>query len=162
MNKGVNTIPSPGRHARKSRFVSVVVAGMVAGPLLQSANASPVVTLTVTPLSVPAGQNAVLSWSSTGAATCSASDAWTGARQTSGHALTAPTTPGSYVYSLSCTTNGVQVTATATLTVTEIGYFPAVAGLPVSCPLGLNARPGGREPVSVQLRGGEPPEARNV
>jgi hypothetical protein len=48
------------------------------------------------------------------------------------------------------------------VTVTEIGYFPAVAGLPVSCPLGLNARPGGREPVSVQLRGGEPPEARNV
>ena len=124
MNKGVNTIPSPGRHARKLRFVSVVVAGMVAGPLLQSANASPVVTLTVTPLSVPAGQNAVLSWSSTGAATCSASDAWTGARQTSGHALTAPTTPGSYVYSLSCTTNGVQVTATATaaLTVTKNGF----------------------------------------
>ena len=124
MDKGVNTIPSPTRHARKSRLASVLVAGTLAVPFLQSANATPVVTLTVTPLSVPAGQSAILTWSSTGATTCSASDAWTGSRPTSGHALTAPTTPGSYVYSLSCTnvTNGLQVTATAALAVTKNGF----------------------------------------
>ena len=133
MNKGVNTMPSQTRHVRKSRLASVVAAGALVGALADSAtvNASPVVTLTVAPAAVPAGQSAILTWSSsgwpsTGATTCSAQDAWTGSRPIGGHALTAPTTPGSYVYSLSCTnvTNGLQVSASATaaLAVTKNGF----------------------------------------
>ena len=48
------------------------------------------------------------------------------------------------------------------VTVTEIRYVPAVAGVPESWPEGLKARPGGRAPVSLQLRGGVPPEALKV
>jgi hypothetical protein len=48
------------------------------------------------------------------------------------------------------------------VTVTEKGYVPAVAGIPESCPKALSVMPGGREPDSFQLRGGVPPEAANV
>jgi hypothetical protein len=48
------------------------------------------------------------------------------------------------------------------VTVTEMGYVPAVAGLPDSCPDALRVRPGGSGPDSVQLKGGAPPEAVNV
>ena len=48
------------------------------------------------------------------------------------------------------------------VTVTEIGYFPALVGLPDSCPDAFNVRPGGRGPDSAQLNGGAPPDAANV
>jgi hypothetical protein len=48
------------------------------------------------------------------------------------------------------------------VTVTVKWYVPAVAAIPESCPEALIVRLGGREPVSVQLRGGVPPEAVNV
>jgi hypothetical protein len=48
------------------------------------------------------------------------------------------------------------------VTVTVIGYAPAVPGLPESCPDTLNVRPGGRGPDSVQLKGAVPPEAANM
>lgn len=47
-------------------------------------------------------------------------------------------------------------------TLTEKPYVPAVVGLPDNWPEALKARPGGREPVSVQLKGGAPPEASKV
>ena len=40
------------------------------------------------------------------------------------------------------------------VTLTETGYSPALAGIPESCPEALRVKPGGREPASVQLRGG--------
>jgi len=46
--------------------------------------------------------------------------------------------------------------------VTVMGYVPAFAGVPDSCPEALIVRPGGREPDSLQLNGGVPPEAVNV
>jgi len=48
------------------------------------------------------------------------------------------------------------------VTVTEMGYVPAVAGVPDNCPEAFNDRPGGREPDADQLSGGVPPEAPNV
>jgi len=48
------------------------------------------------------------------------------------------------------------------MTVIEKGYVPAVAGTPDSSPAALSVKPGGREPDSVQLNGGTPPEAVNV
>jgi hypothetical protein len=47
-------------------------------------------------------------------------------------------------------------------TLTEKAYVPAVVGLPDNWPEALKARPGGSEPDSVQLKGGDPPEAANV
>jgi hypothetical protein len=48
------------------------------------------------------------------------------------------------------------------VTVTEMGYVPALAGLPDSRPEALSIRPGGKEPDSLQLKGSIPPEAVNV
>jgi hypothetical protein len=48
------------------------------------------------------------------------------------------------------------------VTVTEKGYVPAVAGIPESCPETLSVRPGGKGPDSLQLNGGAPPEAVNM
>jgi hypothetical protein len=47
-------------------------------------------------------------------------------------------------------------------TLTEKAYVPAVVGWPDNWPEALKASPGGREPDSVQLNGGVPPEAANV
>ena len=46
--------------------------------------------------------------------------------------------------------------------VTVMGYVPAVLGVPDNCPEALSVSPGGREPDSLQLNGGFPPEAVNV
>jgi hypothetical protein len=48
------------------------------------------------------------------------------------------------------------------VTVTETGYVPAAAGVPNNSPEALSVRPGGREPDSLQRKGGVPPEAVNV
>lgn len=48
------------------------------------------------------------------------------------------------------------------LTVTEMAYVLAVAGVPESCPEALSVRPGGRELDAFQVKGGAPPEARKV
>jgi hypothetical protein len=48
------------------------------------------------------------------------------------------------------------------VTVTEMGYVPAVTGLPDSCPDALSVRPGGTGPDSLQVKGGVPPEAVKV
>ncbi len=88
-----------------------------------SVQVSPAVSLTLSPASVPAGQSAAVAWSSQGATACTAGDAWAGAQSTSGVAMTAPTTPGAYVYALSCTDGRNDTTqVTADLSVTPNGY----------------------------------------
>ena len=47
------------------------------------------------------------------------------------------------------------------VTVTETGYFPAVAGVPDKNPDALSVRPGGRGPDSFQTNDGVPPVAWN-
>jgi hypothetical protein len=48
------------------------------------------------------------------------------------------------------------------VTMTEMGYVPAVAGIPDNFPEALSIRPGGKGPDSFQLKGGVPPEALKV
>lgn len=48
------------------------------------------------------------------------------------------------------------------VTVTEMGYVPAVAGVPDNCPETLSVRPGGKGPDSFQFKGAVPPDAVNV
>lgn len=72
---------------------------------------APTVELTSSVPDVIAGGSAVLSWSSTNAASCAASGAWTGNRASAGTETVAPTAPGS-TYTLSCTgTEGRTATA---------------------------------------------------
>lgn len=77
----------------------------------------PTVTITASPNTVPYGGSTTLSWTSTNATTCVASNSWSGSKNTSG-----TTTFGIYVnnpttYSLSCTGLGGTTTASATVSV---------------------------------------------
>src|SRR5215469_13689607 len=66
----------------------------------------PSVTLDVSPASVAAYQTATLTWSSTNASTCKATgDEWAGPQPTSGSLSQTLSTPGTYTYTLSCSSS---------------------------------------------------------
>ena len=82
-------------------------------------------SLTLAPTSIVVGKSTTITWSSTNATSCTASESaaaagsWTGAQKTSGTATLTPTAAGTYTYSLTCTNaGGTSKPATATLTVT--------------------------------------------
>ena len=80
----------------------------------------PTVSLGVSPGSVASGNSSTLTWSTTNATACTASNGWSGVRATSGTAntgaLTATTT-----YTLTCTGPGGSANRSATVTVTGSG-----------------------------------------
>ncbi len=80
--------------------------------------AAPTVTISVAPTSIGVGQSATLTWSSTNATACTASNAWTGSEAVSGTMSETPTAAGTLSYVLTCTGAGGSANATATLTVT--------------------------------------------
>ena len=94
----------------------------------------PTVSISVSPTTITVGQSAMLTWSSTQAASCTASGSgWSGNQQLSGSATESPTAGGTVTYTLTCTGAGATggggaygggggpaptATQTATLTVT--------------------------------------------
>jgi len=89
-----------------------------------SAHAAPTVTLTATPSAIVLGASAQLTWSSTGATSCSAGGSWSGAVATSGSQAVTPTRTGSFRYSLSC--RGASGTARTSATVAVGAPLPAI------------------------------------
>ena len=86
-----------------------------------SGTPAPTASLTISPQSIPAYQDATLTWSSTNSSTCQASGAWNGSQSTSGNIAVSQASPGSYTYTLSCSSGGASpATASATLTVTAV------------------------------------------
>ena len=95
----------------------------------------PTATISVNPTTITVGQSATLTWSSTNAASCSASGSgWTGNQQLMGSATEAPTTAGAVTYTLTCTGaasgggayggGGASPTATQTATLTVNAATP--------------------------------------
>ena len=80
----------------------------------------PTVTLTANPTSVTSGSSSTLTWSSTNATSCTASNGWTGAKATSGTQSTGTLTANT-TYSLMCTGAGGSRTVNTTVTVTAAG-----------------------------------------
>jgi hypothetical protein len=79
----------------------------------------PTVNLTATPSIIAPAQSSNLTWSTTNASSCSASDGWTGTKATSGtQAVTATQTT---VYTLSCTGTGGIATKSVTVSVSSSG-----------------------------------------
>ncbi len=98
-------------------------SGSISGSTTLTVSVSPVVTLTVLPQRLLAGQSATLSWSSTAATICSASGAWAGTQATNGQATTSPVFPGDYSYALSCENSmGFAAGVTTNLTVAPNGF----------------------------------------
>lgn len=78
--------------------------------------ATPTVSLSASPSTI-AGGSATLTWSSSNATSCTASNGWSGMLASSGTQLVTPTV--TTVYTLTCTGNGGSATANTTVTVTS-------------------------------------------
>jgi hypothetical protein len=109
-------------------------------------NIIPAATLSVTPSVVAPGATAILTWSSSNAISCTASNGWTGTQATSGTQATAAVS-ATTSYSLICSgPGGNSNSATATLTVSNVtmSLSPQNAALTLTRTQQFNATvPGG-------------------
>jgi hypothetical protein len=117
------------------------VSVMVTSPTMP-----PTVTLTASPTSIIPGQSATLTWSSTNAASCSASGSWSGVENLSGALTVSPTANSTYI--LTCSGSGGSASSSASITVTPPSascQFLSVTAIPAFCEnLAKGASPGGR------------------
>jgi hypothetical protein len=105
---------------------------VVAAPL-------PTVTIGASPTSITLGQSSTLTWSSTNATSCTASNAWTGSEAVSGTLSETPTAAGSLSYVLTCMGAGGSAQATAALTVTAPAPTVTIAVAPAAITVGQSA-----------------------
>ena len=85
----------------------------------------PTLSLSAEPSSVASGGAATLTWTSTNATACTASNGWSGTRATSGTFDTGPLT-STTTFTLACNGAGGSVTQAATVTVTGVVAAPTV------------------------------------
>ncbi len=85
------------------------------------------VTLSAAPASIVLGQSTVLTWTSDAGTACTASGAWTGARDASGTETVTPTAAGNIAYTLACSGGEFprEGMATATVAVEAASAFSA-------------------------------------
>ncbi len=107
---------------RRIGFVTVlglaaVLSGCGGSGGKSAPGASPTVTISANPPSITSGQTATLTWSSTNATACTASQGWTGAKATSGTEQVGPLT-ATTTYGLSC--SGTNGSASQSVTVTIV------------------------------------------
>ncbi len=114
-------------HAFLGLFVAMIL-GACGGGGSSSQPPPPIVTIDVSPVGITTGQSATLTWSSSNTSACSASGAWMGSQLISGSLGVSPPAPGTYTYTLGCSSNGsTAASASAKLTVTTP---PLVFGTP--------------------------------
>ena len=80
----------------------------------------PTAQLTANSASIPVGDSITLTWSSSNATGCDASNGWSGAKGTSGSETITLTESGTYVFALSCTNGSASVTASQNLEVYKV------------------------------------------
>lgn len=97
----------------------------------------PTVSLAFAPPSVPVGQPATLTWSTTNATSCAASGAWAGNLGASGRVVVTQTVAGTYTYNLVCTGAGGSANASVALGVTGLDRNAALVVID-SGPPGVN------------------------
>jgi hypothetical protein len=98
----------------------------------------PTVTIAVNPTTVAPGASVALTWSSTGATSCTASGAWSGSQATSGNLSVTQAQPGTYTYTLTCNGQGGSASKSATLTVNQLPTV-TIAVSPTTVATGVNA-----------------------
>src|SRR6185503_4696494 len=105
---------------------------------------APTMNFSASPTAITSGQSSILSWSSTNASSCAASNGWAGTKSTSGTQTLSPTATSTY--KLTCTGSGgsvaesvtVNVRAATTSTNTSIPTVVLIAS-PTSIALGASA-----------------------
>ncbi len=83
-----------------------------------AATPAPTVSLSASPTSIISGQSSTLTWSSTDATSCTASNGWSGALGTSGSQTISPT--ATTTYTLACSGTGGIASSDATVNVARI------------------------------------------
>jgi uncharacterized repeat protein (TIGR03803 family) len=89
-------------------------------------NPPPVVQISASPQIAAPGQSYTLTWSSTNATSCVASNAWSGSISTSGTKAVTQPGAGTYTYALSCTGAGGATSNSVTVTVSTPPSPPTV------------------------------------
>ncbi len=108
--------------AQASSFFSCSFGTTAPFPIVPPPTPTPSITISVTPATITLGQSAVLSWSSTGVTTCTASGAWSGPQNPAGSTKVTPTTIGTFAYVLNCAlTPAGSIAQSAMLTVNAMG-----------------------------------------
>jgi uncharacterized protein (TIGR03118 family) len=97
--------------------VTVSACGGGGGGSGMSAVVAPTVQLALSNSAIALGQSSTLTWSSTGATSCMASGAWSGAQPTGGSLTVTPTAAGTDTYTLTCAGMASSAPMAATLTV---------------------------------------------
>ena len=92
---------------------------------------APIVTLAADHLAITVGATTTLTWSSTNASTCAASNGWSGSRTLSGSEIISPT--ATTTYTLTCEGEGGSSNESVIIGVTPVSPVPTVS---------LNALPG--------------------
>ena len=88
-----------------------------AASFFAAAKKKPTVTISANPTSVASGGSSTLTWSSTNATSCTASNGWTGTKATSG-TQTLTNLTANQTYTLTCSNRAKSVTQSASVTVT--------------------------------------------
>ena len=97
-------------------------------------NPVPTCSINANPSTIQENQSSLLSWSSTNATSCTASNAWSGSKSTSGNQSVSPNTDSTYV--LTCNGAGGTVTCSTVIDVTPV-VIPTL-----SCSLSANPNSG--------------------
>jgi peptidoglycan/xylan/chitin deacetylase (PgdA/CDA1 family) len=92
---------------------------------------APTLTFTASPTTINKGQSSTLTWSTTNATSCTASNGWTGSKAASGTQAVSPT--ATTTYALSCSGAGGTVSKSAVVNV----IIPPVASQPGQFPEGM-------------------------
>lgn len=91
------------------------------------ANSTPTVSLAANPTSLNSGQSTTLTWSSTSASSCLASEGWSGSKATSGTEQLGPLN-ATTTFVLTCTGSGRSASQMVTVTVTPLAGTVTVSG----------------------------------
>lgn len=103
-------------------------AGTATATVTVNAPAAPTVSIAAAPDAVALGAASTLTWTSTGASTCTASGGWTGSRATDGSEAVTPAVLGATTYTLSCTGPGGNASAVASVTASAGEPVPVATG----------------------------------
>lgn len=113
---------------KDSTCAQIENGSIVTVPITYTVTATATVTLSANPPTTGPGVPTTLTWSSTYAASCTASGEWSGTLPSSGSQLVTPASLGDHVYTLTCAGPGspgqASVTVTASPPVTTLAAFP--------------------------------------
>ncbi len=114
----ITTATTPaGNYLLTVTGISGLLTHTAAVTLIVSTPPPPIVTISANPTSITLSQSSTLTWSSTNATSCTASNAWSGTKPTTGSEAVIPGTLGTFTYILTCIGLGGSATNSATVTV---------------------------------------------